>query len=62
MTISILHLQLNKEKPPHNYIELKTNRVILTDRNKSSFRRFGTNMAGGEAQVANGMSSQDWEL
>ena len=35
-----LSLQLSKEKPPQSYIELKTNREILTDRNKSSFRRY----------------------
>ena len=33
-------LQVSKEKPPQSYIELKTNREILTDRNKSSFRRY----------------------
>jgi RAT1-interacting protein len=29
----------SKEKSPQNYIELKTSRIILTDRNKASFRR-----------------------
>ena len=32
-------LQNSKEKSPQNYIELKTSRIILTDRNKASFRR-----------------------
>ena len=40
MCIYPLSLQLSKEKPPQSYIELKTNREILTDRNKSSFRRY----------------------
>jgi RAT1-interacting protein len=31
--------QNSKEKSPQNYIELKTSRIILTDRNKASFRR-----------------------
>ena len=34
-----LPLQNSKEKSPQNYIELKTSRIILTDRNKASFRR-----------------------
>ena len=35
-----LPIQLAKERPPQSYLELKTNREILTDRNKSSFRRY----------------------
>ena len=31
--------QNSKDKSPQNYIELKTSRIILTDRNKASFRR-----------------------
>ena len=30
---------LSREKPPLNYIELKTNRFIYTDRNKASFKK-----------------------
>jgi RAT1-interacting protein len=29
----------SKEKSPQSYVELKTSRIILTDRNKASFRR-----------------------
>ena len=32
--------QMSKEKPPQNYVELKTNRMLYTDRNKSSFKRY----------------------
>ena len=39
MKQTVLFPQNSKEKSPQSYVELKTSRIILTDRNKASFRR-----------------------